>query len=152
MQQRFRRLTLSFGSAVFEAVRLPVESLLVVFWSKKRHFKMSFSQVGSKNPKTRFFKKKKKSAAGRSITISLKFIFYDFFKFVFPSILGRRRRKSEKLADIFSSTHLSMKFRADSDSEIDSPPRPNPGFFFCLIFCPFLASMADSAQSCKKKK
>ena len=26
-----------------------------------------------------------------------------------------------------------MKFRADSDSEIDSPPRPNPGILFCLI-------------------
>ena len=26
-----------------------------------------------------------------------------------------------------------MKFRADSDSEIDSPPRPNPGILIVLI-------------------
>ena len=42
-------------------------------------------------------------------------------------------------AEIFSSTHSSMKFRADSDSGIDSPPRPNPGILFFLICCQFLA-------------
>merc|ERR1712086_1037212 len=42
--------------------------------------------------------------------------------------------KSGKFADNFSSTHSSMKFRADSDSEIDSPPRPNPGILIFSIF------------------
>ena len=75
-----------------------VESLLVIFWSKKRHFKMSFSRAGFVSTKNEFFSnKKKKSPAGRSINT---FFLNDFFKFFRPSILGRWRRKSGKLAVI----------------------------------------------------
>ena len=58
-------------------------------------------------PKTEFFQKKK-NAAGRSIKINFKNMFYYFSKFCFPSILGRRRRKSGKLAIISNPDYLKL--------------------------------------------
>ena len=44
-----------------------------------------------------------------------------------------------------------MKFRADSDSEIDSPPNPNPGIFFfgvlTAVLKAFLGALAKYVPS-----
>ena len=69
-------------------------------------------------------------------------VLYTFGRFwvkktqFFSVVLSGRAKnpKSGKFAENFSSTHLSMKFRADSDSEIESSPHPNPGILFFSLF------------------
>ena len=77
-------------------------TLLVIFWTKKRHFKMSFSRAGFVSTKNVFFQQKKKNAAGRSITTFV--LFCSRFVFIIcyapphfcTSKTARRRRKSGK--------------------------------------------------------